>query len=772
MPEESERGVPFFFLIAGEASGDLLGARLMQALKRKANGKVRFAGIGGPRMQAEGIELLFPQTELAHMGLFELARHLPHLLARIKETIEAVKAQKPAALITIDSPDFCFRVAKKLKGQGFPLIHYVAPSVWAWRPGRAKKVAQFLDHLLALLPFEPPYFTAHHLPCTFVGHPLVESDADQGDEVRFRARFGLGADVPLLALLPGSRVSEVTRLLPVFRATCELLAQHHPDLHLVVPTVPGVETLVCTGMKDWPLPVHFVASDADKYDAFAAARAALACSGTVSVELAMAGLPTIIAYKTGALTAMLYRRFIKTKYATLLNIMQGRMVMPEFLQENCVPHALANAVELLLTNEKARAQQKSELETIGAWLGRGQFVPSEKAAETVWAVAFPERKNLRVLQVIPALGTGGAEQGCVDVAAALVSRGDVAFVASTGGRQVGPLREVGGEPILHDVKTKNPIRIIRNAFWLADFIRREQIDIVHARSRAPAWSVLMACRMTGCAYVATFHAPYTISNRVKKFYNSVMARADHVIAISAYVERYIFENYGLPREKVTLINRGSDLEDLDPGAIAEERKAAFCAMAGIDRAEKCIVMPARLSFIKGQDVLIEAMGILKGRGVPFPKVLIIGDDQGREAYSQKLKDLIKTYELGAVVKLVGVWSDIAAAYCAACLTIVPSTKPEGFGRVPIESMAMGVPVVASSLGAPADTVVDGKTGWLVEANDPEALATAIQKALAMTTEERLEMAKAGRARVEALFNTKRMVAQTLAVYDEVVGRRA
>ena len=378
--------VPLFFLIAGEPSGDLLGARLMRALKAKTNGAVRFVGIGGPRMQAEGIELLFDQAELAHMGFFELIRHVPHLLRRIRQTIAEVKRVRPAALVTIDSPDFCFRVAKKLKGQGIPLIHYVAPTVWAWRAGRAKTIAGFLDHLLALLPFEPPYFTRENLPCTFVGHPLVESDAGQGDAKRFRARYALPSSVPLLAVLPGSRRGEVKRLLPIFAATLTQLRALHPDLHVVVPVAAGVAEIVKSAVRGWPMTVIVTESDADKYDAFAAAQCALACSGTVSVELAMARLPTIITYQMNALTVALYRRFIKTPYVTLINIMQKREVMPELIQGNGTPEKLAQAVHRLLLDPVARQKQTDDLASIGAWLGRGQFVPSEKAAEVVLGV--------------------------------------------------------------------------------------------------------------------------------------------------------------------------------------------------------------------------------------------------------------------------------------------------------------------------------------------------------------------------------------------------
>lgn len=382
-----------FFLIAGEASGDLLGARLMQAIKKKTESSVRFLGVGGPRMLAEGMEPLFPQSDLAHMGLLELIRHLPNILKRIRQTIDAVLAAKPAALITIDSPDFCFRVAKKVKGHGIPLIHYVAPTVWAWRPKRAKKVAQFLDHLLTLLPFEPVYFTKEGLAATFVGHPLIESDADKGDGNRFRAKFGVRPETCILSLLPGSRMGEVTRLLPIFRETVIKLREKIGDLEIVLPVVPHLVGVIRDEVKNWPIPVHLVNNDTDKYDAFAASRAALACSGTVSVELALAGLPMVIAYKVSAVTAYLYRRLIKTKFATLINIMQNREVVPEFLQENCTPEKLAGAAHLLLTNEGVRQKQIKELSAIAAWLGQGQFVPSEKAAEVVLQVVCDKIKS-------------------------------------------------------------------------------------------------------------------------------------------------------------------------------------------------------------------------------------------------------------------------------------------------------------------------------------------------------------------------------------------
>lgn len=375
---------PLFFLIAGEASGDLLGAYLMQSLKKKLDGNVRFMGVGGPRMVAEGMQLLFPQAELAHFGVFEVLRHIPHILNRVKQTIAAIRHQRPAALITIDSPDFCFRVAKPLKGE-LPLIHYVAPTVWAWRPKRAKKIAAFLNHLLALLPFEPPYFTCEGLGCTFVGHPIVQSGAGLGDAARFRSAHGIG-DAPLLAVLPGSRHGELKRLMPVFTPAIARLAQQFPDLRIFIPAAPGFAARLKQEAAAWPLPVIITEGDAQKYDGFAAARAALACSGTVALELAMAKLPTVIAYKLNSLTYALFRRFIKIDYACLINLMHKKMVVPELIQQDCTPEKLAEATARLLGDDSARQQQIAGLGDVASWLGRGQFVPSERAAETVLKV--------------------------------------------------------------------------------------------------------------------------------------------------------------------------------------------------------------------------------------------------------------------------------------------------------------------------------------------------------------------------------------------------
>ncbi|WP_158045659.1 lipid-A-disaccharide synthase [Skermanella pratensis] len=377
---------PLIFLIAGEPSGDLLGARLMAALKRRAGGPVRFAGIGGERMIAEGLDTLFPLHELSLMGIAELVPKLPNLIRRLAQTAAEIRRRRPDVVVTIDAPDFCFRIAKRLKGQGIPFVHYVAPSVWAWRPGRARKVARVLDHLLALLPFEPPYFEREGLPCTFVGHPIVEGGAASGDGARFRTAHGIAPTDRLLTVLPGSRRSEIGRLLHDFRETIARLALRYPDLVVAVPTVPHVRDSVASEISCWPVRTILVEGDQDKYDAFAASEAALAASGTVALELALARLPAVIAYRMHPVTIGLYRRFIRVKYANLVNIMLDRMLVPELLQENCTPENLDAAITKLLDDPAARREQQDGVAEVARWLGLGGPPPSERAADVVLAV--------------------------------------------------------------------------------------------------------------------------------------------------------------------------------------------------------------------------------------------------------------------------------------------------------------------------------------------------------------------------------------------------
>jgi len=343
---------PLIFLIAGEASGDLLGAHLMQSLKG-----AQFTGIGGPLMQAQGLKSLFPMEELSIMGVTGILRDLPNLLRRLKETVAAIKQCHPDVVITIDAPEFSFRVMKRLHKlpQRPRLIHYVAPTVWAWRPGRAKKIARFLDHLLCLYPFEPPLFERWGLPATFVGHPI----ANEG-------RPGGVRDPNLLCVLPGSRASEVRALLPIFRDTVVLLQKNHPHLKVVIPTLASVEVLVRQGVEGWAIAPQIVVGKRAKEKVFDTAFVALAASGTVSLELAAAGLPFVIAYKIGKINELIIRWFILIPWACLVNIILNLCCnekiptpyIPEFLQHNCTPEKLVAALEPLLTDQKARGAQE------------------------------------------------------------------------------------------------------------------------------------------------------------------------------------------------------------------------------------------------------------------------------------------------------------------------------------------------------------------------------------------------------------------------------
>ncbi|MFS2009975.1 lipid-A-disaccharide synthase [Azospirillum sp. CT11-132] len=386
---------PTLFLIAGEPSGDALGARLMAAAKRLTGGKVRFVGIGGEKMMAEGLVSLFPMAELTLFGIFELLPHLPNLIRRIDQTVAEIIRIRPDAVVGIDSPGFTVRVAKKVRAAApaIPLIHYVAPTVWAWKPKRAAKYATIYDHLLAVLPFEPPYFEREGLACTFVGHSVVEGGAGKGDGAGFRDRHGIAPADRVVAILPGSRKGEVSRLLPDFRATLERLQPAHPTLVAVVPTVATVRDRVAAAIADWPVRAVLVEGDAEKYDAFAAAEAALAASGTVSLELALARLPTVIAYRLNPVTVALYRRLIRVKYVNLVNLMLDRMLVPELLQQDCRPDRLAAELARLLDDPAARQAQIDGVAEVARWLGQGDTPPSERAARTVLDVIAERRLN-------------------------------------------------------------------------------------------------------------------------------------------------------------------------------------------------------------------------------------------------------------------------------------------------------------------------------------------------------------------------------------------
>lgn len=375
---------PSVFLIAGEPSGDVLGARLMGALRDLSGGAVDFLGVGGERMTAEGLSPLFPMSELAHFGLLEVLPHIRALKRRVDETAAEIVRTRPSVLVTIDSPGFTMRVAKRVRRAvpDIPLVHYVAPSVWAWKPGRARTYAALFDHLLALLPFEPPYFTREGLACDFVGHPVVEG-ARPGDGERFRREHGIPAEATVLVVLPGSRRGEVTRLLPVFGDTARRLRAVRPDLVVVVPTVGTVRELVRSGIEGWGARVIVTEGDEARRDAFAIARAALAASGTISLELALARLPSVIAYKLNPLTHRVAKMLVRVKWVNLVNIMLNRGLVPELLQGECRPDKLAAAVTRLLDDEDARSEQIGAADTVARLLGAGDEAPSRRAARVV-----------------------------------------------------------------------------------------------------------------------------------------------------------------------------------------------------------------------------------------------------------------------------------------------------------------------------------------------------------------------------------------------------
>lgn len=365
------------FLVAGEPSGDRLGAALMAGLKSLC--AVEFVGVGGPLMTTEGLFSRFPMEELSVMGIAEVLPKYRHLKRRIRETAEAVLASGAEALITIDSPDFCLRVAALVKARRPELrvIHYVAPSVWAWRPGRAAKMAKVVDHVLALLPFEPPFMTAAGMTCDFVGHPVVaEPLASPAEKARF------AGDGPLLLLLPGSRKGEVTRLAPVFGEVVARLRTAHPTLRVALPTVPNVEALVRDLTAGWAVAPEIIATPADKRGAFAAADIALAASGTVSLELAANGCPMVIAYDLHPITLWLMRRAALIDTVTLVNLVSETRVVPEFIGADCRADRIVPALEAVLADA---APQHAAMAVTMKRLGQGGEAPGLLAARSVLA---------------------------------------------------------------------------------------------------------------------------------------------------------------------------------------------------------------------------------------------------------------------------------------------------------------------------------------------------------------------------------------------------
>ncbi|WP_209010937.1 glycosyltransferase family 4 protein [Labrenzia sp. PHM005] len=380
-----------------------------------------------------------------------------------------------------------------------------------------------------------------------------------------------------------------------------------------------------------------------------------------------------------------------------------------------------------------------------------------------------------VLQVIPDLNSGGAERTTVDIARALVDAGGKALVASQGGQMVRDLEDVGAVHFTLPVKSKNPVTLWKNAGLLAGLIKEQNVDIIHARSRAPAWSSLFAARRTHIPFVTTYHGSYNQTNIVKGLYNSIMARGDAVIANSNYIANLITERHPFARDRITVIHRGSDLKGLAPENVSALRRQALKDSWGVPTGRPIVLNMARLTYWKGQKVLIEAMGALKASGNSAPIAILAGDAQGRESYVAELKKLIADWNLQDQVRLVGHCADVPAAMALADVSVVASIEPEAFGRAAVEAQAARVPVIVSDLGAvpetvlaPPDVTEKERTGWRVPPGDSDALAAAIQTTLDQTPEDRLALTGRGLVHASENFTVETMCAKTLDVYREVL----
>jgi lipid-A-disaccharide synthase len=382
-------------LVAGEPSGDALGGQLIEGLKSLAPTGLRILGVGGPNMRAAGLQSLFSLDDTSVMGLREVVPRIPRILTRMRQAANFAVKLQPDIVVVIDSPDFTHNVAKRIRKRApeLKLVDYVAPQVWASRPKRAANMAKFFDHVLCLLPFEVPFFADAGLPATFVGHPVIERAPPPGIGATFRARHGIKPEDRVLVLLPGSRLSEVRFLWPVFTAAVERTEEATGRLKVVVPTVGTVAARVRQLAAAWGHDVLVTEDQQDKLGAFEAADVALAASGTVSTELALAATPMVIGYRVGHLTAVIARRYIKVPYITLVNLILKREAIPEFVQQDCTPENLSRELVKLLTNPAARiAQVTASAEAVKA-LGLGDDRPSVRAARAVLKLIDEPRKK-------------------------------------------------------------------------------------------------------------------------------------------------------------------------------------------------------------------------------------------------------------------------------------------------------------------------------------------------------------------------------------------
>ncbi len=382
------------FIIAGEPSGDKLGGNLMEGLIKLTKGQISFSGVGGEMMQAAGLKSLFPMSDLTVMGLFEVIPSIPKIKRRIHEAAKAAIDLRPDVLITIDSPDFCLRVGKKLRGT-YPdqfSVHYVAPSVWAWRPERAAKMAKTVNHVLALLPFEPPFMKKEGMTCDFVGHPAATEDRPTKAQIKtVLGDLGLTPSDEIIAVLPGSRRSEIKRLMPLYKDTIKRVLKERPKAQFVLPAARPILAEVQEQLKGNRLPIHvldptaFSPHDAEhrKRAIYAASRAALATSGTIALDLAKQRCPMVVAYKASWLTERAVKRLAKIDRANLINIVTDSYVVPEFLFDKCTAAVAANSLLTILCDDKARDAQIAALDDTMQQLGEGGDPPGMRAAKSV-----------------------------------------------------------------------------------------------------------------------------------------------------------------------------------------------------------------------------------------------------------------------------------------------------------------------------------------------------------------------------------------------------
>jgi lipid-A-disaccharide synthase len=381
------------FLIATEESGDRLGAGLMKILRQRLGDAVRFEGVGGRAMAGEGMTSRFPIEQLSIMGLAAVVKQLPKVLRLIRQTATAVSAAAPDILVIIDSPDFTHRVARRVRARdsSIPIIDYVSPSVWAWRPGRARAMVAYVDHVLALLPFEPEaYRRLRGPPCSYVGHPLIEQLVTLRPNAAEQARRD--GSPPVLLVLPGSRRSEIGHHMDAFGAALGLLRAQDIPFELILPTMPHLEQAVRDGVKGWPVEPRIVVGETEKQAAFRIAHAALAKSGTVTLELALAGVPMVAAYKAGAIEAWITRRMIQVNSVILANLVVGANVVPEFIQQDCTPEKLARGLHDVLSDSSLRRRQVAAFSGIDAIMSTGGRSPSVRAADIVLATMRRSRR--------------------------------------------------------------------------------------------------------------------------------------------------------------------------------------------------------------------------------------------------------------------------------------------------------------------------------------------------------------------------------------------